>query len=255
MENFISNRIDFSSEFGRFNILKEENDFIVVNKPAGLLVHPHKFSKGKTLIDFILDRYPEIKKVGEVGRPGLVHRLDQEVSGLMVIARSPKMYDFLIDQFHKKKIQKEYSALVYHYPKEDQGEINFPLARNKKGKIIAITDSPSYTGQKNLSQEKQAITFYQIQKKFSFPQEIALLKVIPLTGRTNQIRVHLKAINCPIVGDIKYRVKGIKVIKNIFPNRVFLHAGFLGFYDLENQWQKFELELPQEFKKVLDNFK
>jgi len=255
MENPSLNRIDFSPEFGKFNILKEENDFIVVNKSAGLLVHPHKFSKEKTLIDFIVDQYPEIKKVGEAGRPGLVHRLDQEVSGLMVIARSTKMYDFLIAQFHKKKIQKEYSALVYHYPKEEQGEINFPLARNKKGKIIAITDSLSYTGQKNLSQEKQAITFYQTLKKFSSPQKIAFLKVIPLTGRTNQIRVHLKAINCPIVGDIKYRVKGIKALKNIFLNRVFLHAGFLGFYDLKNQWQKFEAELPQEFKRVLNNFK
>ncbi|MCX6741352.1 MAG: RNA pseudouridine synthase [Candidatus Parcubacteria bacterium] len=249
-------------------------DFIILEKPAGILVHParklnegdlppkeklsiksstlpgNNFSngvhpdqhhQGKTLVDLVAEEYPEIKNIGDSARPGIVHRLDKDVSGLMVIARSQKFYQYIVQQFTEDKVKKEYLALVYGRPDSSVGKIDLPLARTKDGKIVAV----QYHGK--IKNQKDAVTEYETVKNYS---QYSLLKVRPLTGRTNQIRVHLRAINCPIVGDLVYGFKDKNEGDKL--GRIFLHAAYLGFYDLNNTWQEFKSDLPDELKKILE---
>jgi len=235
--------VDFFPKFDRVNILEQNEDFLIINKPSGLLVHPDKHSKEQTLTDILLKNYPEINGVGQSGRDGIVHRLDKDVSGLMVVARIPPMYDFLIDQFQKNKVKKKYLALVYDQPPENKGIIDLPLGRNKKGKIIALLYK------KNIKQEKPAITEYEIKERF---KNFSLLRVSLLTGRTHQIRVHLRSVKCPIVGDLKYKLRDKKLKLPLELNRIFLHARYLGFYNLQNEWQEFKFDLPLELENFLN---
>ena len=229
-------------KFLKLDIIFKHRDWLVINKPAGILTHPDQYSQGKTLVDLLLAEYPEIKNIGEAGRPGLVHRLDKDVSGLMVIARTQRFFDHIIAQFKNDQVKKEYLALVYGQPPSEEGKIDLPLARTGTGKIVAV----AYHGQ--LKNEKLAVTEYQIIEKF---KKYTLLRVHPLTGRTNQIRVHLRAINCPIVGDKIYGFKD----KHDDLGRIFLHAAYLGFYDLDNQWQEFRSDLPEELISFLAKIK
>jgi len=237
------NRIDI---LPKINIIYEDKDFLVIEKPAGLLVHQTKYQKSKTLVDWLLKYYPEIKKVGAENRPGIVHRLDKDVSGLMVVARNLESLKHFIDQFKKSKVKKEYLALVYGSPLETSGLINLPIARTRKGKIVTVTHH------KKIKLEKAALTKYEIKKKF---ERFTLLKLEPLTGRTHQIRVHIKSIGCPIIGDEKYGFKNKKHKLHIELDRIFLHASYLGFYNLKREWKEFNSELPQELKYFLKRIK
>jgi len=253
--------VDFFLKYGKLNILKEEKDFFFIEKPSGLLAHPIKsrtlFNKGgsneysqeKTLVDLILEKYPDLKQVGEQQRQGLVHRLDKEVSGIMVVARNQKMYEHLVRQFQEKKTKKKYYALVFNFSEQDQGEINFPIGRNNKGKIVVV----DYL--KKVRNEKTASTFYQVKEKFLRPQRFSFLDVSPLTGRTNQIRVHLKSVNCPIVGDEKYKKRDLFLKKPLKIKRIFLHAYYIGFYDPNNQWVEFKIGLPLELEQFLNTLR
>lgn len=241
--------IDFFPNNDNLNVLEENKDFLIVEKPAGLLVHPDKYSKERTLVDLIFKKYPETENIGQSGRGGIIHRLDRDVSGLMVVARTKETYERLTEQFQQRKVKKEYLALVYGEPSEDKGEIDLPLGRNKKGKIIAVLYK------KKIKQEKPAKTRYEVIQKFSDPQKFSLLKVFLLTGRTHQIRAHLRAIGCPIVGDLEYKIKDRKLKTLPELKRVFLHAHCLGFYNRENVWQEFKTELPKELKEFLKELK
>ena len=265
--------VDFLLKFDiKLNILAKDDNFLIVNKPAGLLVHPvkchsvaispraklfnrvnpDKYSTEQTLVDILLKHYPKIKKVGQSGRDGIVHRLDKDVSGLMIVAQTEEMYQSLVKQFKENKIKKEYLALVYGQPLENKGIIDLPLGRNKKGKIIALTYPPlRQAGKKHIKQEKTAITEYEIKEKFDHFQQFSLLEISLLTGRTHQIRVHLRSIGCPIVGDQKYKLRDKKLKSPLGLNRIFLHASCLGFYNLQNKWQEFRSELPKELKEFL----
>jgi len=209
------------------NIIYEDIDFLIVNKPAGLLVHPTKYQKENTLVDFLKKYYPRITVVGEKERPGLVHRLDQDVSGLMVVAKNKKSYESLTGQFKNHQVKKEYLGLTHGCPSQEKGTIDFPLARTKKGKLVAV----KYEGK--LKMKKRAETKYEVIKKF---RKYSLLKIEPVTGRTNQIKIHLGAIGCPLVE---------------VADRVFLHASTLGFYDLKGEWRGFKIDLPEELKEFL----
>ncbi|MDD2646885.1 MAG: RluA family pseudouridine synthase [Patescibacteria group bacterium] len=233
--------------FDILNILFEDPNFLVVFKPAGILVHPDKYSQEKTLIDLVVERYPEIKAVGgptASGRPGIVHRLDKEVSGLLVIARTEAAYQSLCQQFKDGLVKKEYLALVHGQPASTHNIIDLPLARNEKGKIIAV----QY--RKDVKNEKPAQTEYWVEKKY---ENSSLLRVRILTGRTHQIRVHLRAINCPIVGDEQYGFKD-KTFGNDL-GRIFLHSSYLGFNDLNNKWVEFKSDLPEELINFLSKIK
>jgi len=238
--------VDFFSKFDKVKILEQNEDFLIINKPSGLLVHPDKYSKEKTLTDVLLKLYPEINGVGQVGRNGIVHRLDREVSGVMVIARTQKMYDFLIEQFQKNKVKKRYLALVYDQPPENKGIIDLPLGRNKKGKIIALVYK------KQVKQEKSAITEYEIKERF---KGFSLLKVSLLTGRTHQIRVHLRSIKCPIVGDLKYKLRDKKLESSLKLSRIFLHSNSIGFYNLKRKWQEVEGVFSSELEEFLNKIR
>ena len=222
------------------NIIYEDIDFLIVNKPAGLLVHPTKYQKENTLVDFLKKYYPRITVVGEKERPGLVHRLDQDVSGLMVVAKNKKSYESLTGQFKNHQVKKEYLGLTHGCPSQEKGTIDFPLARTKKGKLVAVKyeapvveRSAFTTGRGKLKMKKRAETKYEVIKKF---RKYSLLKLEPVTGRTNQIKIHLGAIGCPLVE---------------VADRVFLHASTLGFYDLKGEWRGFKIDLPEELKEFL----
>lgn len=220
-------------------IVDETDDYLIINKPAGLIVHPAVGIKENTLIDWLIKKYPNIKSIGDdPKRPGLVHRLDKDVSGLMVIAKNQKTFAHLKKQFQEHKIKKEYLALVYGKIKKDEGKIDFPLMRSRlTGRIAA---KPKET------EGKDAITEFEIIKRFT---NYTYLKLNLLTGRTHQIRVHLKAYGYPLVGDKIYRNNKLKDKFGL--DRIFLHAATLGFYDSDNAWQEYHLELPAELMRIL----
>lgn len=218
-------------------VISETKDYLVLKKPAGLLTQPKPNSLESSLVSWLVRNYPEIKKIGEdPQRPGLVHRLDREASGIMVVPRNQKMFQHLKNQFQKRKIKKEYLVLIHGTPQENQGIISYSLGRSPKSSKITV---------KGGKKTKKAETRYQISKKLG---KFSLLKVKTLTGRSHQIRVHLKSIGHPVVGDRIYKFKRIKVPPL---NRLFLQAYLLGFLDLNNQWQEFKISLDSELKNYL----
>ncbi len=148
--------------FSKIEIVREEDEFIIINKPAGLVVHPVASFKGITLVDFLLEKYPEIKEVGEdENRPGIVHRLDKDVSGIMVIARTQESFKNLKEQFQNRKIVKKYIALV-HGVVEDNDTIDLPIKRSNKGYKMAVVPV-SYDGEDKI---RKAITHLTILEKY-----------------------------------------------------------------------------------------
>ncbi len=223
-------------------IIAQTNDFLVVDKPAGLVVHPAGGVKEKTLIEIITQKFPEIKTVGESeNRPGLVHRLDKDVSGLLVIAKNNQMFFHLKKQFQDRQVKKTYLGLVHGKITPLAGTINLKIDRNKKGKIVA---------RPNNQQGKDALTEYEVIQYFN---NYTYLKINIKTGRTHQIRVHLKAIGHPLLGDKLYGNKKLKSKEKI--GRLFLHAHQLGFFDLNNNWQEFVSGLPTDLSNFLKSIK
>lgn len=225
----------------KLDIVFENNDFAVINKPAGILVHPYPFYNKPTLVNALLASFPFIKNIGEDNlRPGIVHRLDKDVSGLLLIAKTQKAFEYFKEQFQKRKIKKEYLALVRGEIKKSSGKIELPIGPTAKKGLKK--------GVKVIKPEKakKAITFFEVVKKY---HHFTLLKVKPLTGRSHQIRVHLKSIGYPIAGDLVYKPKKAKYTKN--PPRIFLHAYKLGFYNLEGKYQEFTSPLPPDLNNFL----
>ena len=234
-------------------IISETDDYIVIEKPTGMLTHPTMAGETDTLADFITAKFPEIKKVGEDPlRPGIVHRLDKEASGLLVIARTQKMFNHLKEQFKNRTIEKEYLALAHGKVQREWGEINFPIARSENGDRMAAI--PATTGKakpgsdaQGVSSAREAKTEFWIEKQFV---NFTLLRIKIYTGRMHQIRVHLLAYNHPLVGDPLYFQKKQKRTWDEKLGRLFLHSAKLGFADLAGEKQLFESPLP----KILSNF-
>lgn len=236
------------------DIIYENENFLIINKPSGLIVHPTTFKEKNSLVDFLVEYCPQIKNVGDdkILRPGIVHRLDKDVSGLMVIAKTQETFDHLKKQFKEQKVKKEYYALVYGDVKEEKGIIDLAIGFSKRKSKIKMTVFSQ-------NKSKTAITEYEVLKRFSnfTPNEQAsmgftLLKVKIKTGRTHQIRAHLAFIGHPILGDKIYRNKGLeRKNKKIKLDRIFLHSFKLGFFDLENKWMEFEKDLPEELKLIV----
>jgi len=201
-------------------IIFENNDFLIVNKPAGITVHPVNVHQDNTLINGIIYYYPEIKTVGDNPlRPGIVHRLDKDTSGLMIITKNNQAFQEIKLLFQNHKIKKTYLALVFGKFKNKNGIINYPIARSKqkfnKRKIL-LRQEPN---------AKTAITQYKVIKEF---KETSLLKVYPQTGRTHQIRVHFAALSHFVIGDKEY---GSKKINKLYPfQRQFLHSSKIEFF-------------------------
>ncbi|MFH1427702.1 MAG: RluA family pseudouridine synthase [Patescibacteria group bacterium] len=228
----------------KIKIISETEDYLVINKPAGLIVHGAEHINEPTLVDWLLKKYPKIKSVGEdSSRPGIVHRLDRDVSGLMVIAKTNAVFESIKKQFKKREVKKEYTALVYGAINKNEDLINFPIKRASNGyRMVACP--------RGTASCRPAVTEYQILKKFI---NYSLLKVQIKTGRTHQIRVHFFAYGYPIVGDNIYATRKAKE-KNKKNNlaRIFLVATKLAFFNLAGKEEEFKINLP---KKLLDFLK
>lgn len=231
------------------NIIYENKDFIAINKPAGILVHPVNFSDSRVpaITDELLKLRPEIRDVGDsyfkdgvVGfRPGIVHRLDKDTSGVMVIAKNQDFFVYMKELFQRRKVKKTYIALVYGKLSAKKGIINKPISL--KSSTVKRT---VYKGK----MQKEAVTEYKLLKLYKFNGEyFSLLKVMPKTGRTHQIRLHLASIGYPIVGDSFYGRKN-----NPFGLvRQFLHAESLEFSSKDGERFKLAAGLPEELKHVI----
>lgn len=266
-------------------IIFENENFLAINKPAGMLVHSahiakrpstslrasisqsasnHKNAKSSnlqfaisdsqfTLVDWLLQRYPEIKNVGDhstaseqvILRPGIVHRLDKDTSGIMLIPKTQEYFLYLKKLFQEHKIKKTYLAIVFGIPKEKSGIIKKPIGI-KEGTIKRSVHSKK--------QAKEAITEYKVLKTFEFPHKSAiwsLLEVIPRTGRTHQIRIHLSSIGHPILGDALYGSKlSTSLSRELRINRQMLHALSMEFEIERGRKILAEAEPPSDFTTI-----
>jgi 23S rRNA pseudouridine1911/1915/1917 synthase len=224
-------------------IIHEDPDYLIVYKPAGLLVHAVPGKREPTLSAALQLKYPEIQKVGEAGRYGIVHRLDREVSGLLIVARTPRAYEYFKNAFATREVKKEYLGLAYGEVPNEAGDIVFKVGRGRSGKMAARPEGSD--------EGKEALTKYEIIKQY---QGYTFLKIRIITGRTHQIRVHFLALGYPLVGDAMY-AKAAGKFKKIPLDRVFLHAASLSFTDLNGKPQEFHKDLPAELEEVLKNLK
>lgn len=233
-------------------IIFEDNNFIIVEKPCGLLVHETEKKEPYTLVAWLLQKYPELKSVGEEKyRAGIIHRLDKDVSGVMVVVKTQAMYEHLKNQFKERKVKKEYLALVYGHMPEYEGKIEIPIGRRKDGKFVA---HPRIGWKMLQENDKHATTIYKVLEQI---KNYDHLSIQILTGRTHQIRVHLQYLGHPIVGDTEYGPKKsflrffARKIKVVEAPRLMLHSHTIGFYNLQNEWVEFESPLPHEIKDFL----
>jgi len=228
----------------KIKIIDDTDDYLIIEKPSGLLVHPTTKGESNTLIDWATEKYPEIGKIGdEPGRAGIVHRLDKEVSGLMVIPKTQDTFEYFKKLFKIRKIEKKYTALAIGRVKSDVGEINFPIARSKnKSGLYASLPLDSEDG-------KPAKTIYRVLQRFV---NYTLLEVEILTGRTHQIRVHLLAFGHPIAGDTLY---GAGKKQKEKPERIFLHASCLKFTDKNGEIKEYNSQLPGSLQDFLKKIK
>jgi len=223
-----------------FETVLEDAYLIVVDKPAGLVVHPGAGHDRGTLVNGLLARYPEIADVGDAYRPGIVHRLDRGTSGLMVVARTEQVYRLLVEQLRSHQPQRVYCALVRGQPEAASGVIDAPIGRSSRNpQRMTVTD-----------RGRAARTGYTVERRYLEPVRAALLSCRLETGRTHQIRVHLRAIGHPVIGDPTY---GSGRVDDVFGlARPFLHARSLSFsHPVSGEAVQAESSLPSDLAAVL----
>jgi len=224
-------------------VIQETPGFIIINKPAGMAMHPVGRSRYPTVTEWISTTYPQILGIGEdEKRPGMVHRLDKDTSGLVVIAKSNTVFKALKKLFQERKIEKTYSALVYGNLADPSGTVNLPIGRVKGGEKRAVPAGKRQFG----GELREASTEYTLSTRYT---GYDFLSVKPKTGRTHQIRVHLAALGHPVVGDRLYRFKEHRH-DPLKPPFHLLHAGALRF-QLGRQKYRFEAPLPTYFADTL----
>lgn len=260
----------------KINILYEDKNLMVIDKPAGFAVHSDgKNKKEKTIADWILENYPSLEKVGEpmeieykgekikISRPGIVHRLDKETSGALLVAKNQKTFLILKNQFQNHEVKKAYRAFVYGFvtdPKASlatgkRGVINVPIGRSSN-------DIRAYTAGRGAKEPiREAITEYIILKKFFDTEnedskkkqehQFTYIEAYPRTGRTHQIRVHMRYINHPVVSDPIYRGKREIALGM---DRLALHAYSITFTLPSGESKTIESPLPLDFKKVIKEY-
>jgi len=223
-------------------IIYEDTDILVIDKPAGLVVHPSPGHTSHTLVNAILAHCPSLATSEDLTRPGIIHRLDKDTSGLMIIAKNDYARQYLVNQFKSHAVTKGYLVLVKGRPSPEQGAIEAPIGRDPHNrKRMAITE----TG-------KEASTQYKVKE---YLNGYTLLEVAPRTGRTHQIRVHLSAIGYPVVGDPIYGTKRRLEAKALCLKRQFIHAYRLGFrLPSTNEYREFTCPLPADLKQALKFF-
>jgi 23S rRNA pseudouridine1911/1915/1917 synthase len=243
-QNFPQEKLELKplSLFPEPDILYEDENILVINKPINILVHPTKNSLSQpSIVSWFLFKYPQIKDVGDDPlRPGIVHRLDKDTSGVLILTKNQKAFQYFKNLFSQRKIQKIYLVLVKGELKHKEGSISYQIGKAKdfpKRKVILNTAVKG----------KEALTIFKVIKNF---KNYTLLEVIPKTGRTHQIRVHLASIGFPVLGDRLYgRIKAKE--KQLVP-RQMIHAFQISFPYFDNKMLSFKAPLPQDFSQILD---
>lgn len=223
-------------------VLYEDDDIAVIDKPAGLVVHPGTGNTSGTLVNALLSRYPKIAEMRNTdGRQGIVHRLDKDTSGLMIIALTDFARLRLVEQFQERRVKKIYLALLERTPKTTTGRITAPIGRDPyQRKRMAVS-----------REGRPAITEYTVIDT-NFREDQALVEVNLLTGRTHQIRVHMAFIGCPVVGDSVYGFRK----QRVGMKRNFLHASKLGFeHPRTGEWLEFESPLPVGLRDLMSKLR
>ncbi len=232
----------------------ENNDFLVINKPPGIMVHGDGRSTEYTVADFVLEKYPETKEVGEpmririggeektIYRPGIVHRLDKDTSGVMVIAKTQDFFEYIKEQFKNRKVKKTYNAIVWGHFKEKEGVVKESIGRS-------ASDFRKWSAMRGKRGElREAVTEYQVLDEFEKGGEkFSFIEVSPKTGRTHQIRVHMQYLQRPIVCDPLYA--GKKSCPMV--GRLALHARKIEFLGPSGEIFSFEAPLPEDITEAL----
>lgn len=243
-------KMDIEPENISIEYIYEDQDLIILNKPAGISVHPGAGIQSGTLVNALLYKTKDLSGIGGKIRPGIVHRLDKDTTGIMIIAKNDLSHTNLSEQFKNKTVKKKYRALILGSPKEESGMISMPLGRHKtdRKKISSQTNKP-----------RQSTSKWEIIKRF---RNVTYIEVEPLTGRTHQIRVHFSESGFPLVGDKVYGRKKYpdEILDNLAKllNRQALHAFSLSFtHPRSREMVKFEAPLPADFTealKLLENY-
>jgi 23S rRNA pseudouridine1911/1915/1917 synthase len=221
------------------NVVYEDADLVVVDKPAGLVVHPGAGNKTGTLVQGLMARYPEIAAVGDPARPGIVHRIDKDTSGLLAVARSVLGYTRLNEQIAARAMTRRYVALVWGHPESPRGMIDAPIGRSVRTPTRMTVSARG----------REARTTYEVNATYAEPVRVALLTCALDTGRTHQIRVHLQSIGHPVVGDRRY---GGHRAPFTHLGRFFLHAAHLELdHPATGERLDFDSPLPAELQDLV----
>lgn len=229
-------KIDVLPENIPLDILYEDDDIIVINKPQGMVVHPAPGNYSGTLVNALLYHCKNLSGINGILRPGIVHRLDKDTSGVMVVAKNDKAHISLSNQIKERSVFKKYVAIVEGVIKDEEGKIEAPIGRHPvdRKKMAVIEDG------------RYALTLYKVLERF---KENTLVEAVIKTGRTHQIRVHMAYIGHPIVGDHVY---GFKRQKFKLEGQA-LHSSVLGFmHPTKGVYMEFEAPLPEYFKKLIE---
>ena len=233
-------------------VIYEDDNILALQKPSGIMVHVDGRTKEKTIVDFILLNYPSLKGVGEplflkgkeIDRPGIVHRLDKETSGVLLVVKNDQAFAYFKKKFKQRKVKKTYLAIVYGHLKDDRGVVDKAIGRSPKDFRRRLA------GRGARGEMREAITEYRVLKRIEDKQKnkFSYLFVYPKTGRTHQIRVHMKYLNHPVVCDSLYSPK------NICPGvigRLALHAKSIEFKNIKGDTVRIESETPPEFQEFI----
>lgn len=230
--------LDVLAEPMDLDIYYEDQDVLVVNKPRGMVVHPAPGHLTGTLVNGLMAHCTDLSGINGVMRPGIVHRIDKDTSGLLMVAKNDMAHESLVNQLVNKTVTRKYTAVVHGIISHDDGTIDAPIGRDKK-------DRQSMTVTRD---GKNAVTHFHVLDRF---QEFTLVECQLETGRTHQIRVHMKYIGFPLAGDPKYGPR-----KTIDFNGQALHAGILGFqHPRTDEYIEFEAPLPEDMSALIENLR
>ncbi|MDZ4628716.1 RluA family pseudouridine synthase [Bacillus cereus] len=227
--------LDIQPEDLNLEIYYEDADVLVVNKPRGMVVHPAPGHTSGTLVNGLMHHCTDLSGINGVMRPGIVHRIDKDTSGLLMVAKNDMAHESLVNQLVAKTVMRRYKAIVHGVIPHDKGTIDAPIARDKKERQSMTVDENG----------KNAVTHFQVLERF---KDFTLVECRLETGRTHQIRVHMKYIGYPLAGDPKYGPK-----KTLDMNGQALHAGILGFdHPRTGEYIQFEAPIPEVFEDALN---
>ncbi|PIC65693.1 RluA family pseudouridine synthase [Sporosarcina sp. P13] len=229
---------DIVAENLNLEIVYEDADVLVVNKPVGMVVHPSPGHLNGTLVNGLMYQVKDLSGINGVMRPGIVHRIDKDTSGLLMVAKNDKAHVSLVNQLVEKSVTRVYTALVHGHIPHDNGTIDAPIGRDKRDRQkMAVVDDG-----------KHAVTHFKVLERFG---EYTLVECRLETGRTHQIRVHMKYISYPLVGDPKYGPR-----KTIDFGGQVLHAGTVGFqHPVSDEYMEFIASLPENYKQLLNDLR